>query len=219
MNIVIVGAGGHGKVVLDILQYDRSIHPTGFIDDNRHSHGKLVDGIPVLGDIAALKKILVLHHIEGAIIAVGDNYTRARIYSRLKDMGIKIVNAVHPGAILARDVELGEGIVIASGAKINTGTKIGNNVIINTGVIIDHDNVIEDHVHISPGVKLSGNVTIKKFTHVGLGVTVVSRITIGENVTVGGGAVVLEEIPGNTVAVGIPAKVIKDKEEFQETKQ
>jgi sugar O-acyltransferase (sialic acid O-acetyltransferase NeuD family) len=212
MNVVIVGAGGHGKVVLDILQYDRRINLAGFIDDNRHSHGKFIDDIPIIGDTAGLEKMVALRHIEGAIIAVGDNQVRARIYARLKDTGIKIINAIHPGAILAKDVKFGEGVVIASGAKINTGTKIGNNVIINTGVIIDHDNIIEDHVHISPGVKLSGNVTIKKYTHVGLGVTVVSKITINENVTVGGGAIVLKDIPAYTTAVGRPAKVIKYKE-------
>ena len=217
MNIVIVGAGGHGKVVLDILQYNRDNHLAGFIDDARRSKGKIIDGIPVIGSTAALGKLIVRNHIEGAIVAIGDNHTRARVYARLKILGITLVNALHPGAILARDVKVGEGVVIASGAKINTGTKIGNNVIINTGVIIDHDNNIEDDVHISPGVKLSGNVTIKKYSHVGLGVKVVSRITIGENVTVGGGAVVLEDIPANTVAVGVPAKVIKHKEAAQET--
>jgi sugar O-acyltransferase (sialic acid O-acetyltransferase NeuD family) len=212
MNIVIIGAGGHGKVVLDILRHDRRINIVGFIDDNRHSHGQLIDGVPVLGDTGMLEKLVTAHHITGAIVAVGDNQARSKIFSRLKDMGIKIENAIHPGAIIARDVTFGEGVVVASGVKINTGTKIGNDVIINTGVIIDHDIVIEDHVHLSPGVKISGGVNIKRYSHIGLGVTIFSRINIGENVTIGGGAVVLEDIPDNVTAVGLPAKIIKHKE-------
>ena len=212
MSVIIVGAGGHGKVVRDILQHDAAIKVTGFIDDDRMTHGKTVDGLPVLGGIKDLQCLIPKHRIEAGIVAIGDNKTREAMYLRLKNLGLKIINAIHPGAIIAKHVEFGEGVVVASGAKINTGTKIGSNVIINTGVIIDHENIIEDHVHISPGVKLSGNVTIGKYSHIGIGVTIVSRITIGQNVTVGGGAVVLDDMPDNTIAVGVPAKVIKNKE-------
>jgi sugar O-acyltransferase (sialic acid O-acetyltransferase NeuD family) len=213
MNIVIVGAGGHGRVVLDILQYDRRLKLVGFIDDDKNSHGKIIDGFSVLGGMRAMSSLIRAQELEGAIVAVGDNKVRAGLFHKLKGMGLKIENAIHPGALIARDVEFGDGVVVASGAIINTGTKIGDDVIINTGVIIDHENIIEEHVHISPGVALGGNVRVQKYSHVGLGVTIVSRINIGENVTVGGGAVVLQDLPDNTIAVGVPARIIKRKDD------
>jgi sugar O-acyltransferase (sialic acid O-acetyltransferase NeuD family) len=212
MNMVIFGAGGHGKVVLDILQHDRRVNLVGFIDDDRNSHEKFVDGTPVLGDVGNLPSLIAAHQLDGAVIAVGNNKVRAALFMQVKSLGLKLENAIHPKALIAGDVIIGEGVVVASGAIINTGTKIGDNVIINTGVIIDHDNVIEDHVHISPGVKLGGKVTVKKYTHIGLGSTVAQRLTIGENATVGAGAVVLADVPENTLVVGVPARIVKRKE-------
>ena len=212
MNVVIIGAGGHGKVVLDILQHNRDLTLIGFIDDDINSHHKTIEGVAVLGDVDSLSTLVPACNLESAIAAVGDNKTRAGLYEKIKKLGLKMINAVHPDALIAKDVKIGEGVVIAAGAIINTGTRIGNNVIINTGVIIDHDNIIEDHAHISPGVNLAGRVTVKKYAHVGLGVTVESEKTIGENATVGAGAVVLEDISDNAISVGVPAKVIRYKE-------
>ena len=212
MNVVIVGAGGHGKVVLDILQRDRDVNPVGFIDDDKTSHGTIIDGLPVLGGINALPDLIPLHKLDGAIIAIGDNRVRARLFSKLEGLGFKMTRAIHPDALIAHDVKIGEGVVIAAGVVISTGTRIGDNVIINTGVVIDHDNIIEDHTHISPGVNLAGRVTVGKYAHVGLGVTIVEDLTIGENTTIGAGAVVLVDVPANTTAVGVPARIIKHKQ-------
>jgi sugar O-acyltransferase (sialic acid O-acetyltransferase NeuD family) len=209
MNVIIVGAGGHGKVVLDILRHDPDVKFIGFIDDDVNSHDTIIDGAPVLGNFRALSGIIRRYKLDTAIVAVGHNKTRAQLFKKLKDLNLRLINAIHPAALVARDVEFGEGAVIAAGAIISTGTKIGNNVIINTGAIIDHDNVIEDHVHISPGASLAGRVTVKKYAHIGLGVSVESHVTIGENSTAGAGAVVLKDIPGNAVVVGVPARVIR----------
>ena len=198
-------------MVLDILRRDPDVKPVGFIDDDKTSHGKIVDGIPVLGSVSSLPELIPLHKMDGVIIAIGDNKVRARLFDSMKELGLKPKRAIHPHALIARDVEIGEGVVIAAGVAISVGTRIGNNVIINTGVLIDHDNIIEDHTHISPGVKLAGRVTVRKYTQVGLGVTVVEDLTIGENTTIGAGAVVLANVPANATAVGIPAKVIKYK--------
>jgi sugar O-acyltransferase (sialic acid O-acetyltransferase NeuD family) len=211
MNVVIIGAGGHGRVVLDILRHDLDIKLIGFIDDDKRFHHKLIDGFPVLGDTASLKTIIPAHKLDAAIVAVGDNHTRARIFEKLSGLGLKKIRAIHHDALIARGAEIGEGAVIAAGVVVNPGTKIGDNVIINTGVILDYGSVVEDHVHISPGVILGSMVTVKKYTHVGIGVAVVEELTVGENVTVGAGAVVLASIPDNTLAVGVPARVIRHK--------
>lgn len=212
MNVVIVGAGGHGKVVQDILQRDPDVKLKGFVDDDKTSHGKTIDGVPVLGSISSLPDLVAGHKIEAAVIAIGDNRVRGELFRKMKGLGLKLKSAIHPDALIARDVEIGEGVVIAAGAVINVGTTVGDNVIVNTGAVIDHNNVIGDHSHISPGVSLSGGVRVGKYAHVGLGVTVVEHLHIGENATVGAGAVVLADVPANTTAVGVPAKIIKRKE-------
>ena len=212
MNVVIIGAGGHGKVVLDILRRDPDASIIGFIDDDKSLHNKAVDGVPVLGTVRSLSVLMSRYKLDAAVIAVGDNNVRADLFDKLAKFGLKLKRAIHPHALIAHDVDIGEGAVIAAGAVIGIGTRIGHNVIINTGVIIEHDNIIEDYAHISPGVTLAGKVTIGQCAHVGLGVTIVDSLTIGENATIGAGAVVVADIPPNSTAVGIPAKVIKLKE-------
>ena len=212
MRVVIIGAGGHGKVVLDILRHDVDAQIAGFIDDDAALHNSVIEGVAVLGSISSLPNLISRHKLDAAIIAVGDNKVRARLHDKVKEAGLILKKAIHSNALIARDVEIREGVVIAAGVVISTGTRIGDNVIINTGAVIDHDNVIEEYVHISPGVTLAGKVKVGRYSHVGLGVTVVQDLTIGENATVGAGAVVLDHIPASATAVGVPARVIKIKE-------
>jgi sugar O-acyltransferase (sialic acid O-acetyltransferase NeuD family) len=211
MNVIIVGAGGHGKVVLDILRRDPDVKLIGFVDDDAALHNKIIDGLPVLGSVSSVPILISSHKLDGVTIAIGDNKVRARLFDKMRELGLQPQRAIHPDALIAHDVEIGEGVVIAAGVAISVGTRIGNDVIINTGVVIDHDNIIEDHAHVSPGVNLAGRVTVGKYTQVGLGVTVIEDLTIGENTTIGAGAVVLVDIPSNATAVGIPARVIKHK--------
>ncbi|MFC1952776.1 acetyltransferase [Chloroflexota bacterium] len=212
MNVVIIGASGHGKVVRDILQLDLSVKIAGFIDDDKNSHNTLIDGIPVLGDIDSLKPFISEYQLEAAVIAIGDNRTRAILSVDLKNLGLKRKNAIHPDALIAKDVSIGEGVVIAAGVVINPATRIGDYAIINTGVILEYGSVVEDYAHISPGVAVGGLVTVNKYAHVGIGVTINDNLTIGENVTVGAGAVVVTDIPDNTIAIGVPARVVRHKE-------
>ncbi len=209
MNVVIVGAGGHGKVILDILQNTPSIEVIGFIDDGQKSQGKEINGIPVIGTINSLPQLRQKYGIEGAIIAIGNRGVRATVFEKVKGMGLKLINAIHPSAIISKNVKLGAGVMIAPGAIINTNSAIGDDVIINTGATIDHDNIIGDHVNIQPGVSLGGTVTVKAYAEVGIGATVIQNINIGENSTVGAGAVLIADVPDNVTVVGVPGRIIK----------
>lgn len=211
MNCIIIGASGHGKVILDILQYNLDIKVVGFVDDDQNFQNKVVNGVPVLGNFSSLPQLLQKHSIEGAIIAIGDSKTRARFFKKLKGMRLKLVNAIHPSAVISKNVKIGEGVMIAAGAVINTNTKIGHDVIINTGATVDHDNIIGDHVNIQPGANLGGLVTVKAYTEVGIGATVIQSITIGEDSNIGSGAAVIEDIPDSVIVVGVPAKIVKSK--------
>ena len=179
--------------------------PIGFLDDASALAGTTIMGLPVLGAIAQLDEF---DH-DAVIVAIGDNRIRARIFESVRARGERIVNAVHPAAVLAPDVRLGEGVMICAGVVVNTGTVIGDNVILNTGCTVDHHNRIGSHAHIAPGVHLGGDVTIGEGTVVGIGATVIPQRTVGAWSAIGAGSVVTRDIPAYATAVGMPARVIQ----------
>lgn len=215
MKIVIIGAGGHARVISEILNYDRNIEVVAFVDNVIRGSDERIMGIPVLGDHSVLPK-LFKSGVMGAIIGVGDNNIRKAHFEKIKNMGVELINAIHPTVHIAHNVKIGKGVVIVTGATIATGVEIGNNVIVNTGAIIEHEDILEDHVHIAPGTVLAGRVVVKEGAFIGAGTVIKEYITIGENATIGAGSVVLKDIPDNAVAVGTPAKIIKIKKEKRE---
>ncbi len=209
MKAIIYGAGEQGRVVLDILQ-QTGIEVIGFIDDTIEMHGKVVNGVSVLG-ISDISFKAVTEDV-GYIIALGDNNARAQKYQELEKAGKTLINAIHPAATISKNTTIGSGVVIGPNSVVNTDAIIGNNVIINTGAIIEHDNIIEDNTHIAPGVCLAGGVRVKIAATIGIGAVVLDDLIIGQNAIVGAGAVVTKDVPDNAVVVGVPAKIIKYNE-------
>lgn len=207
IKTIIIGASGHGKVVLDILQKDKNIEVKGFLDDDPSRHGQKIDGIEVLGGFSIVHDIS--DDFKNGIVGIGNNLARANYFNKMKDLRFNMIIAIHPSAVISESAKIGSGTVIAAGAVINPHARIEENCIINTGAIIDHDCFIGEHVHISPGVNLAGNVSIKEYSHVGIGASVINRISIGRNTTIGAGAVVIRDVPDNAVVTGVPAKIIK----------
>jgi sugar O-acyltransferase (sialic acid O-acetyltransferase NeuD family) len=208
-KVILLGAGGHCKAVIDILR--NSCEIAGITDTDQYKHGKMFHGYQVLGDDSILKS-LYSSGIKKALVtlgSVGDSSAREKLFYRAKKIGFEMFNAVSDNAVLSGSIKMGEGNIIMDGSIIHADTIIMNNTIINTGSIIEHDCVIEDHVHISPGACLGGGVRIMEGTHVGLGACVIQDITVGRNCIIGAGAVVINDIPGNCVAVGVPARVIR----------
>ena len=209
-RVLIVGAGGHGQVVADILlrmqEGGHPIEPVGFLDDDPQLWGKRFLGIPVLGGMADLPAI---PH-DAIIIGIGDNETRRRVFLQWKAVGERFIVARHPDAVVAPDVIIGAGAMICAGVVVNTGAWIGENVILNTGCTVDHHNRIRDHVHIAPGVHLAGNVEVGEGTLVGIGAVMIPQRKVGAWSVIGAGAVVTEDIPARTVAVGVPARPLRE---------
>jgi sugar O-acyltransferase (sialic acid O-acetyltransferase NeuD family) len=211
----IVGAGGHGRVVLDILMRMRRYQVVGFLDSNPALHGRRMDGVPIVGDMNALPE-LQRQGVTGAVVAIGDNGVRRAFAEEVEQHGIELVNAIHPSANLAHNVTLGRNIVIAAGALVCAHSQIGDSTILNTGCIVDHESMIGTAVHICPGARLAGRVMIESGAFVGIGATVLQNIRIGCEAVVGGGAVVIRDVPPLTTVVGVPARPIRDAPEFEE---
>jgi len=202
-GIIILGAGGHAKVVADIL-LSQGREVAGYLDDNPASWNTKPLNIPVLGSTDAFAELA----IEGIVIGIGANTIRQRLAAQLGE-DTPWCNAVHPQAIIAKSVKLGVGVVVAAGAIINPDTVIGDHVIINTAASVDHDCEIKAFCHIAPGTHLGGGVKVGQGTLIGIGATVHPYCTIGRNVIVGAGAVVVDDIPDDVTVVGVPARPLK----------
>lgn len=206
-KIVLVGGGGHCKVVISIIKELDRFDIVG-ISDIADKLGKEILGVPMKFTDDDLKD-LVDKGVGYAFItlgSVGDPKKRIELFNKVKEIGFRIPTIVSTHAKVAEDVVIGEGTVIMPGAIVNPGVKIGRNAIINTGAIIEHDVFIGDHVHIAPGAILSGGVKVGCCSHVGTGASVIQEIEIGENAIVGAGAVVVKNIPNGVIAKGVPAR-------------
>ena len=206
-KVLIYGASGHGKVIIDIVEREGRYKIVGILDDDPAIQGRALCGYPILGGVDLLNE--GTYHDCKLILAIGNNRARKRLWEKLRELGYELACAIHPSAQIARDVSIGPGTVIMANTAINSGSSVGGNAIINTGATIDHDCVIEDYVHISPGAHLAGNVKVGELTHIGIGVSVIQGVKIGKGVIIGTGAAVIDDIPDNVTAVGVPAKVIK----------
>lgn len=205
-DVIIIGAGGHAKVIADII-YKSGDNLIGFLDDNLANKGKEIYlGKKVLGTT----KDIEIYNKNYFIIGIGNNSIRKKINN---ENNLKLYTAIHPSAIIAEDVKIGTGSVIMAGVVINPGTVIGKNCIINTCSSLDHDNLLEDYVHISPGAHLAGTVKVKEGTWICAGVTVINNITIAKNNIIGAGATVIKNIEEeNSTYIGVPVKkIIKTK--------
>lgn len=213
MKVLIIGAGGHGQVVADILLRMREagteVTPVGYLDDDATRRDQMVLGLPVLGRIEELGGIA---H-DAVVVAIGNNAFRRGLFRALQEQGEEFFTARHPSAIIAPDVSVGAGSMMSAGVIVNTGSSIGENVILNTGCTVDHHNRIADHVHIAPGVHLGGEVEIGEEALVGIGATVMPRRRIGKGSVVGAGALVHGDVPDGVVVVGVPARIIQYFEE------
>lgn len=189
------GAGGHGKVIKDILE-SQGRDVEGFIDDN--SNIIEISGLPVRHSMDGVDEV---------VVGIGINETRKKVVEKI---GCTFANAaIHKNAILSPTVQVGVGSVVMAGAIINVDTQIGKHCIINTGAVIEHECQIGDYVHISPHTTLCGNVTVGEGTWIGAGSTVIPGITIGSWSQIGAGSVVVKDIPDGCLAYGNPCRIVK----------
>lgn len=209
-KIVLIGAGGHCKVIIDIIKSTNEYEIIGITDNN--VTGKVFD-IPIIGKDTILESV----HSTGvdyafiAIGAINNINIRNIIYTNLKKIGFKLPVLIHRSAIVSPFSHIREGTCIMAGAIVNPGVNIEENCIVNTGSVIEHDCHIGYNTHISPNVSIAGGVNIGFNSHLGIGSTIIQERNIGNNVTIGAGSVVIKDIKDFTLVVGVPSREIKTK--------
>lgn len=207
--IAIIGAGGHGKVVADMLQVtcpeiELVIFDDAFPDKLPKTHW------PVLGDVSNLDTYQ--KKIAGVIVAIGNNELRLKLTKQIKQQGYKILTVIHPKATVSPSANIAEGTVIMAGAIVNAGANIGTAVIVNSGAIVEHDCIVSEGCHLSPNSTLAGGCHFGATSWLCMGASVKQLLKIGSSVTIGAGAVVLNDLEDNLTVVGVPAKPIFNKD-------
>ncbi|MFP7232818.1 acetyltransferase [Bacillus subtilis] len=205
-NVAIVGDGGHGKVIRELINARSDTRLAAVLDDKFRTFEageELFTGPPeAVSEVRRLVPDMLF------LIAIGNNRVRKQVAERLDLKKEDFITLIHPSAIVSKSAVIGEGTVIMAGAIIQADARIGAHCIINTGAVAEHDNQIGDYVHLSPRVTLSGAVAVQEGAHVGTGAAVIPQLTIGSWSIVGAGSAVIRSIPDRVTAAGAPARII-----------
>lgn len=207
LPIIILGGGGHAKVLIDalLLQHREVL---GYTD--KDDGDKMILCVLRLGNDKTIleydpKKLKLVNGVG----SIASTSSRKRLYERFRRKGYHFESVIHPSAMIASDVQLEEGVQIMARAVVQPGCRLGANTILNTGALVDHDCDIGDHVHIAPGAVLSGNVRIGEGVHVGTGAIILQGLDIGIKSVIGAGAVIVKDVPAGVTVVGVPGQVIR----------
>lgn len=198
-DIIIIGGGGHGRVLIDALSVAK-IPIRGICDSNLPAGEAVAFELPVLGDDRVVLEIgpqsVKLVNGIGSVSSMG---ARDQVFTRFQEAGFDFVSVVHPASIISAHAQLEEGSQIMAGAVVQCGAIIGKNSIVNTSATVDHDCIIGRSVHIAPGVTISGSVEIEDCCHIGIGAKIIQGVKIGKNVVIGAGTVVKESVNEGSV--------------------
>lgn len=200
----LVGAGGHGMVVLDALQSSGAQAEVCVVDELASQVGKKILGLAVQRFDPTVEMAGHRFHVS-----IGRNDVRARLFDVLKTAGGMPSTIIHPAATIARSAGLGDGTFVAACAVVAPAATVGEGAIVNHGAIVDHECVVGEHCHIAPGATLAGNVRLGSRVFIGAGANILPGVAIGDGSTIGAGAVVTADVPARTTYVGVPARQIR----------
>ena len=203
-ELIVFGAGGHGKVVADVA-FQCGWRCAGFVDDRTVSVSGVGLPLRILGD----RTWLCNQPRDARLVAlgIGDNYARKAVANFLNSEGIEVATLISPSSVVSPSAQIGSGTVIMPSAVVNAMAIVGEGVIINSGSVVEHDARVGNYVHLSPNSTLGGGVEIGEFSHLGLGASVLPLIRIGCRSILGAGSVVTHAIPDDVTAFGVPARI------------
>ena len=204
-KLLIMGAGGHAKVVIELIRAGGIFDLVGLVDVQ--SVGTLVNGAQVIGadeDLDRLRSEGITH----AHVAIGHNARRLALSRQLEGRGFLLANAVSPSAIISPSARLGAGLAVMAGAVVNADSSLGDACILNTRASLDHDGTLHEGAHVAPGCALAGNVSVGRLAFLGVGTSVIPGVEIGEAALIGAGSCVVSSIPAHSKAYGVPARVV-----------
>lgn len=209
-HVVVFGAGGHAKVVVDCIRDEGAYQVSLLADADPAKAGSSIHGCVVVDETQGMR---TAGEQAGAIVAIGNNLARARIAQALRSAGVRLVYVVHPSAVVSSSARLAPGTVIMPGAVVNADTTVGEDVIINTRASIDHDCVIGNCVHVAPGATICGGVRVGAGVLLGAGCVVLPGISIGDGATIAAGAIVTTDVPAHETYAGNPARKLERRNE------
>ncbi|MEX0289007.1 MAG: NeuD/PglB/VioB family sugar acetyltransferase [Flavobacteriaceae bacterium] len=211
-NVIVIGASGHGSVVLDCLEQEGKYNVIGFVDSFKKK-GRKQNGYEILGSEYDLPYLVEKFNLFGGIVAIGDNWTRSLVVKKIMNIvpDFHFISTIHPNAIVGKDVTIGKGTVIVPGAIVNANSIIADHCIINTNSSLGHDGFMADFTSLASGVCTGGNFSLGKYSAISLGANVIENIAVGEHTVVGAGSLVIKDIEGYAMAHGAPAKVTRTR--------
>jgi len=210
---VVIGGGGHARVVLDALSESKGVELLGIVDPEAQEQTLQGFALAHLGGdevLPALRESGATHFVVG-LGGARDNRPRRDLFERGVALGLEPLSVVHPRAIVSRRARLAPGVAVLAGAVVNAGAELEAGALINTGALVEHDCRIGAHAHVATGARLAGGVRVGALAHVGAGATVLQGLSIGAAAVVGAGSVVLEDVPPGAVAVGSPARLLPER--------
>lgn len=204
-KLLILGAGGHGKVVADAAEAMGCWEEIAFLDDEKYLEKTHFFKKSILGPIKSIQKYDTQQY--QTVIAIGNNQSRHQLLNQLIDFGFSLPVITHPSARVSSSAYIDIGTVLFANAVVNPDARIGKAVIINSAAVVEHDCVVGDAAHISPNATLAGAVQVGHCAWVGMGTCILQNVAVGEHSIIGAGAVAIHDIPSHVVAIGVPAKV------------
>ncbi|MEH7076826.1 acetyltransferase [Neobacillus drentensis] len=205
MNVVVIGHGGHSKVVSDIIRANKELQFIGYLD-NKYERIQLMNNF-IYGPVEAANQLKQEYNNLKFVMAIGDNKVRKSVVEKLGYSKSDFITIFHPSAYISPSAKIGHGTVIMPQAVINADVVIGDHCIINSCSVVEHDSRLEDYVHLCPNSTIAGTVEMGEGSCVGSGATIIPNISIGEWTMIGAGATVIDHVPSNCLAMGTPAKV------------
>lgn len=211
-NIVIIGASGHGSVILDCIEKEGKYNVSGFVDSFKEK-GTKQNGYEILGSEYDLPYLMEMFNVYGGIVAIGDNWTRKSVVDRISMIApnFEFITSIHPKAVIGKDVHIGKGTVIMPGAIVNANSKMGDFCILNTNSSLGHDSIMDDFSSMASGITAGGGFYLGKFSAVCLGTNIIENVRVMEHTVIGAGSLVVKDVRGYVVAYGSRARIVRER--------